>query len=75
MTDGIFDITILSCYEDSTLSITGYDYDSLETTGAISYTLTSPETDLGVLSACNSVEEFIQYSIDDGPIRIRTFQY
>ena len=68
VTDGIFDITILSCYEDSTLSITGYDYDSLETTGAISYTLTSPETDLGVLSACNSVEEFIQYSIDDGPI-------
>lgn len=68
VTDGIFDITILSCYEDSTLSITGYDYDSLETTGVISYALTSPETNLGVLSACDSVDEFIQYSIDDEPI-------
>ncbi len=50
------------------MSITGYDYDNVQTTGEISYTLTSPETDLGVISACNSVEEFIQYSIDDGSI-------
>lgn len=68
VTDGVFEINILSCYEDSTLSIIGYDYDNIQTTGEISYTLTSPETNLGVLSACDSVEEFIQYSIDDGPI-------
>ena len=66
VTDGVFEINILSCYEDSTLSITGYDYDNLQTTGEIFYTLTSPETDLGVLSACDSIEEFIQYSIDGG---------
>lgn len=69
VTDGVFEINILSCYEESTLSITGYDYDNLQTTGEISYTLTSPETNLGIISACNSVEEFIQYRIDDEPVK------
>ena len=34
----------------------------------MSVTLTSPETELGNLSACDTVDEFIQYSIDDGPV-------
>ncbi len=49
------------------ISITGYDYDNLQTTGEINYTLTSPETNLGSLATCDTIEEFIQYSIDDGP--------
>lgn len=69
VTDGLFEINVLTCYEVSTLIITGYDYDNLETTGEISYTLTTPETDLGVLSACNTIDEFIQYTIDDDPIK------
>ena len=66
--DGVFEINVLSCNENSNLSITGYDYDTLETTGEINYTLTSPETDLGNLSACDSIDEFIQYSIDNSEI-------
>ena len=66
VTDGVFEINVLSCNENASISITGYDYDTLQTTSEINYTLTSPETDLGTLSACNSVEEFIQFSIDDG---------
>tara|TARA_B100001059_G_C17822639_1_gene579279 strand:- start:54 stop:1859 length:1806 start_codon:yes stop_codon:yes gene_type:complete len=68
VTDGVFEINVLSCNENSNLSITGYDYDTLETTGEINYTLTSPETDLGNLSACDSIDEFIQYSIDNSEI-------
>ena len=30
--------------------------------------MTSPDTNLGTLSACDSVEEFIQFSIDDGEV-------
>ena len=68
VTDGVFEINVLSCNVNAPISITGYDYDTLQTTGEINYTLTSPETELGGLSACNSVEEFIQFSIDDGEI-------
>jgi hypothetical protein len=66
VTDGTYEINVLNCIENASISITGYDYDTLQTTSEINYTLTSPGTDLGTLSACNSVEEFIQYSIDDG---------
>ena len=68
VTDGTYEINVLSCNENASISITGYDYDTLQTTSEINYTLTSPVTDLGTLSACNSVEEFIQFSIDDGEV-------
>jgi len=68
VTDGTYEINVLNCIENASISITGYDFDNLQSTGEINYTLTSPETELGNLSACNNVEEFIQYSIDDGQI-------
>ena len=68
VTDGMFEINVLNCNENAAISITGYDYDSLQTTGEINYTSTSPLTNLGVLSACDSIEEFIQFSIDDGEL-------
>jgi len=68
VTDGTYEINVLSCNENASISITGYDFDNLQSTGEINYTLTSPETELGSLSACDSIEEFIQYSIDDGPV-------
>jgi hypothetical protein len=68
VTDGVFEINVLSCDENSNLSISGFDYDTLETTGEINYTLISPETDLGNLYACDSIDEFIQYSIDGGDL-------
>ena len=68
VTDGTYEINVLSCNENASISVTGYDYDTLQTTSEINYTLTSPVTELGTLSACNSVEEFIQFSIDDGEV-------
>jgi hypothetical protein len=66
VTDGTYEINVLSCIENTSISITGYDFDNLQSTGEINYTLTSPETELGNLSACDTIDEFIQYSIDDG---------
>ena len=66
VTDGMFNINVLSCNVNVPISITGYDYDNLQTTGEINYTLTSPETNLGSLATCDTIEEFIQYSIDNG---------
>ena len=67
VTNGTFEINLLRCNSDSSFSITANDYVNLQSTGEINYTFTTPITDLGTLSACNAVEEFIQFNIDNEP--------
>jgi len=66
VTDGIFEINLLRCSSDDTFSIKGVDYTNLQTTDDISFTFTTPITDIGMLLACSSVEEFVQITINDG---------
>lgn len=63
--DGNFEINLFRCETDNTFSIKGSDYVNLQTTDSISYTFTTPLTNIGTITACNSVTEFIQYTIDD----------
>ena len=65
VTDGTFEIDLLRCSEDNTFTIKGSDYVNLQTTDSISYTFTTPLTNIGTISACNTITEFIQYTIDD----------
>jgi len=66
VTDGAFEISLLRCEEENTFKIKGSDYVNLQTTDSISYTFTTPLTGIGTISACNTITEFIQYTIDDG---------
>ncbi len=66
VSDGSFEINLLRCEADNTFRIKGSDYVNLQTTDSISYTFTTPLTDIGSISACNTINEFIQYTIDDG---------
>lgn len=63
--DGTFEINLLRCNDDNTFKIKASDYVNLQTTDSISYTFTTPLTNIGTISACNAVTEFIQYTIDD----------
>jgi hypothetical protein len=63
--DGTFEINLLRCEGDNTFTIKASDYVNLQTTDSISYTFTTPITNIGTISACNTVTEFIQYTIDD----------
>jgi len=65
VSNGTFEINMLRCDDDNTFKIKGSDYVNLQTTDSISYTFTTPLTDIGTISACNSINEFIQYTIDD----------
>ncbi|MBT8325905.1 MAG: carboxypeptidase-like regulatory domain-containing protein [Winogradskyella sp.] len=67
VTNGTFEINLLRCDNDNTFSVVANDYANLQSTGEINYTFNTPQTSLGILSACNDVEEFIQYTIDDQP--------
>lgn len=65
VSDGSFEINLLRCEADNTFKIKGSDYINLQTTNSISYTFTTPLTDIGSISACNTINEFIQYTIDN----------
>lgn len=63
--DGAFEINLLRCSSSDSFSIEAVDTDNLQTTGAINYTFdVTTETNLGNLLACNTVTEFIQYTVD-----------
>ena len=70
VTNGSFSFTMLVCSATNTgFSLQGFDYDNLQTTNSINFTFTSPTTNVGNITACNSISEFISYRVDSNPIR------
>lgn len=68
--NGTFSLTMLVCSATNTsFSLEGFDYDNLQTTNPINFTFTSPITNVGNITACNSISEFISYRIDSNPVR------
>lgn len=65
VSDGTFEINLLRCQDENTFSIKGNDYTNVQSTGQISYTFTTPLTDIGIISACSAVDEFIQFTLDN----------
>nr|WP_321235809.1 hypothetical protein [uncultured Psychroserpens sp.] len=63
--DGNFEFNLIRCQTDDTFMIRGSDYVNLQTTDSISYTFTTPLTNIGSISACNAVDEFITYQVDN----------
>ncbi|HEY0046950.1 MAG TPA: hypothetical protein VGB44_09605, partial [Flavobacterium sp.] len=67
ITNGAFSFNALYCTTQTSFSLEGFDYENLQTTDSINYSFTQPVTNVGNLIACNSVQEFISYQIDDQP--------
>ncbi|WP_298892330.1 Ig-like domain-containing protein [uncultured Psychroserpens sp.] len=68
--DGNFEFNLIRCESNNTFSIKGSDYVNLQVTDSISYTFTTPVTNIGTISACNTVTEFVQYTIDDNETEV-----
>lgn len=63
-TDGSVGAVVSTCDEDE-LTATGFDVGNLKISPSQTYTITGlSELDLGELSACDVLEEFIEYTID-----------
>ena len=70
VTNGDFSFTMLVCSATNTgFSLQGFDYDNLQTTNSINFTFTSPVTNVGNITACNSISEFISYRVDSRPVK------
>ncbi len=69
VTNGAFSFTMLVCSATNTgFSLQGFDYQNLQTTNSINFTFTSPITNVGNITACNTISEFISYQIDQNPV-------
>ncbi|WP_299228333.1 hypothetical protein [uncultured Psychroserpens sp.] len=67
--NGEFEFSFLRCNDEDTFYLQGYDYINIQQTDSIAYTFTPPVTNIGTLSACNTVEEFITYQYgDESPV-------
>lgn len=68
VTNGSFEFNLPFCSgDDNQITLQGFDFDALNQTDSIQYTLTAPVTNVGNLMACNTVEEIISYQIDNEP--------
>lgn len=75
VTEGNFEIDLIRCTDNDTFGVEAVDYINLQTTDSLSYTFTTPLTNLGTLSSCNDVDEFITYQVDDHPAIIYTSNF
>lgn len=66
--NGSFEFSLIRCETSSTFSLRGSDYVNLQVTDSINYTFTTPITNIGTIAACNTVSEFVQYTIDDSEV-------
>lgn len=67
VTGGTFSFSTLVCASGTAFTLEGIDYDNLQTSGIINYTFTTPVTNIGVITACSTITEFISYQIDSNP--------
>jgi hypothetical protein len=67
VTNGAFNFNEIYCPDDTQFTLKGFDVDNLQQSDSISYSFTTPITNIGNLQACNAVDEFISYQIDTNP--------
>jgi hypothetical protein len=68
VTNGTFSFTTNICGVSQQFEIVGEDYTNLQTTNPITFTATSPTTNIGVITTCTAVNEFITYQVDSNPV-------
>lgn len=65
VTNGAFSFTILNCGNSSfPFTLNGVDYIAMQESGAVNFTATSANVNVGNIVTCTSVTEFITYQID-----------
>ena len=67
VTNGAFSFSELYCPDDTQFTLKGVDLENFQQTDSISYNFVVPITNVGNLQACNSIDEFISYQIDNDP--------
>lgn len=64
VTAGTFDIYLISCPASNVFTLEAIDIVNQQSSGVINYTFTPPTTDLGTITSCNAVSEYIEWEIE-----------
>jgi hypothetical protein len=67
VSNGTFSFNSMFCNSVSSLSLRGVDLDNLQTVSVDNHAIATPITDIGNLTACNSISNYVSYKIDDQP--------
>ncbi len=67
VSNGNFSLNTFICSSGGSFTLQGWDVENLQQTPEMNYTMVSPVTNIGTLTACDTVDEFITYTIDGGP--------
>ena len=65
--NGIFSFQTLYCNSNTSFSLKGVDMEALQETSLGNYNLTPTVTNIGNISACGTIDEYITYQIDSNP--------
>ncbi len=68
--NGVFETIFLRCTDNLNYTVQGFDLDNLQQSDVLTYTFTTPSSITGNIPVCNDVEEFIEYSIDNGNVTL-----
>jgi hypothetical protein len=69
VTNGAFSFVTSICGTSQQFIFQGEDYTNLQTSSPITFTATSPVTNIGTITTCTSANEFITYQVDSDPTR------
>ncbi len=72
VSNGHFSFNTLTCSPNQAFTLRGVDSDNLQETGVINYNFTAPQTNVGNLQACTSIDEFISYQVDNDTMYVIT---
>src|SRR6478672_11133199 len=67
VSNGTFGFNAMFCNSATFVSLRGVDLDNLQTVTVDNHAVTTPVTDIGNLTACNSLSNYVRYKIDDQP--------
>jgi hypothetical protein len=67
VTNGAFSFATLRCNDNNNFTLRGFDSENLQATGTINFSFQANQTNIGALNVCNSVDEFITFTIGNRP--------
>lgn len=70
VSNGEFNFQLITCPEANLFKIVGVDYSNLQYTGELTYTFSAENVKIGRIPACNSIDEFISFSVNQQPSTI-----
>jgi hypothetical protein len=69
ITNGSFSYTTNICGTSQQFKLYGEDYDALQISNEITFTATTPSTNVGIIQTCTSTNEFISFKIGNNPVK------